>query len=174
MSWFKKGTIFGLFALLVIVVIFYFLGFFSYKAVNPWLLIPKNAAVIVDIENPKELFESVSNKNEFLKSLLSVDEINDLNTILGNLDSINTDNFPLLNELFSSPFLLSLHPRHDSLKLSYLISITNKHLRKKDDLNIWAGQILNNSFEIEKTNDLENGIFIRRAGTENGVFIVIH
>lgn len=173
MNWTKKGLVAIVLALLATMAAFYFIVFFSKKPVDPWLLIPNNAALIVEVSHPKELFETLANKNEFWKSWQSAKEIEDLNAILGNLDSINKENLPVLNELFEGPFIFSLYPSPDSSKFSYLVSVQNKHLSKKERLNIWAGQILNNSFEIVEKTELENAIFIKRVGAENGFYIVV-
>lgn len=174
MNWTKKGLVAIVLALAATIVAFYFIVFFEKKPVDPWLLIPENAALIVEVSHPKELFKTISKKNEFWKSWQSAKEVEDLNTILGNLDSISKENFPLLNELFEGPCIFSLHPGPDSLKFSYLISIQNKHLSKNENLNIWAGQILNNSFEIIEKTKLEDAIFIKRIGAENGFYIVVY
>jgi hypothetical protein len=174
MVWPKKRTITLLISLLIVILTLYLSGIFSKKASDPWLLIPDNAALIIEVEHPKALYESFSGKNEFWKSLLSVKEFEDLNSILRNLDSTDIGRFPKLNDLFGSPMLISIHPLADGSKFSYLISVKNNQLRNNEDLSTWAGQILNNSFDVETTGKLKNAIFIKRSGTKNGAYVVIH
>ncbi len=111
---------------------YYLYRYFKQSSIDPLSVIPQNAAVIIDINNPEESIEQLLNINNIWTHLLSVDSSNVINKQLVFLDSMVLGEEVFQKILEKNRSCISLHyVGQDKLALLFAISVETQRNKKQ-------------------------------------------
>lgn len=82
---------------------------FSKINANPWEMIPDNAALIIEIDKPLDLYNKLGEGNSILESLLEVRDIEKLNSKITWLNSFLSDQNDYSHLLWNSPLTIAFY-----------------------------------------------------------------
>lgn len=96
-------------ALLIAVAAWYLYRNFGKVDGDPWDMIPENAALIVEIDNPTGVLGRLGEGNSIWQSLLNVREINDLNANIASLDTLLGKKSGYSQLLWNNPLTIAFY-----------------------------------------------------------------
>lgn len=137
---------------------------------DPWDMIPCNAALIVEIDRPGEVFDKVTVGNSIWQSLLNVEKVKKLDAQIALLDILLRDKPEYSNLLHSSPLIIALYADSNNtvetlilskVKRNFDVNRVKSYLSSK--LNRGYGMLeiagISNAFKVVSADDSETSYF---------------
>lgn len=90
-------------------IIWYLFNSFGKVDGNPWDMIPDNAALIIEIDNPSDIYNKLEEDNAIWKNLLKVQTIDNFNREIGWLDTLLTNKTDYAKLLWNSPLTIAFY-----------------------------------------------------------------
>jgi len=120
----NKGIIGALLvAIVVLAVVALFIKNTQPKELHPWKLLPDTPAMVIETNNPGELYEKLKYGNDIWKSLTKFQTFNKLENQIGYLDSLFSDNSKYHESIFTHPLLIALYADSIEPKTLFVSSI---------------------------------------------------
>lgn len=95
---------------------------------DPWDMIPQDAALIVEIDNPGDVFNKVVVGNSIWQSLLSIDNVKKLDANISLLDTLLVENTEYSNLLHNSPLIIALYADSINTVETLILSKINSNI----------------------------------------------
>lgn len=76
---------------------------------NPWKMIPEKPAIILQMDNPADIYTQLSTKNDIWQSLLKTTDFNHIQQQINQLDSLLKDEPDYKRLLWNSPLLVACY-----------------------------------------------------------------
>ena len=120
----NKGIIGALLvAIVVLAVVALFIKNTQPKELHPWKLLPDTPAMVIETNNPAELYEKLKYGNDIWKSLTKFQTFNNLENRIGYLDSLLNDNSKYHESIFTHPLLIAFYADSIETKTLFVSSI---------------------------------------------------
>jgi len=175
----KNVFLVAIIAVIAIAVVTWFL----YKNLNkvdgdPWEMIPANAALIIEIDNPQYIINKLSNDNLMWQNLLQVRSINNFAANINVLDTLLLEHVSYFNVFWNSPLTIAFYP--DSIVgVETLILSRTKTNINFNSIRGWLSSALGRGYALLDIAGVSNGFKVVSAinnstsyfTSVNGVFI---
>jgi len=114
------GTLVGIVALVVVAL---FIKNTQPKELHPWKLLPNTPAMVIETNNPTDLYEKLKYGNEIWESLTKIQSFNKLEKQIEYLDSLIDDNNKYHDAIFTHPLLIAFYADSINTKTILISSV---------------------------------------------------
>jgi len=115
------GTVFV--GIVVLAVVALFIKNTQPQELHPWKLLPDSPAVVIETNNPTELYEKLKYGNDIWKSLTKIDSFKELEKQIEYLDSLMDENNKYHYAIFTHPLLIGFYADSINTKTILISSI---------------------------------------------------
>ncbi|MCD4774115.1 MAG: DUF3352 domain-containing protein [Bacteroidales bacterium] len=130
MSGSGKITLNLVFAVIIIALIsasYFFIRDFTMPTESPIKAVPQSSALFIEIKNPQEIINKISDTNNIWRDLCSISNLGELNKNLMFFDSLSLKN-KNIRDILSNKIIISFHTSvENNIKVLLLIKLKNRH-----------------------------------------------